>query len=622
MTKKDNPERQNDSCSRSGSPRDSASAPPKEESGATKGKVKPIIIVSSSRQIADFMACLEAAGIKFRKNELGHLRELDVGEGWRGFTGDDDGYLAYFLEQRVLLKSPAPNNRGKSRPARFSKATRTEGISAIYTLKKNCYHPTRDYLNSLTPKIDEEVSLGLLHMFTLGQDDELSGFAPEHVALYAKHWLESVVLGIISRAFNPGATYDLFPILRGDKGCGKSLLWKNLLPPELEAFIDAVSFSSDNKELSAQCQYGSLVEFSELAGNRRKENQDFKAWLSATKEMIRYPYAKYYEPLRRNFVPAGSSNESESLANDPDGDRRTLIAPVSMFREGATWAESHDRVMNWLNQNRDKLFAHGLALYKAGQRGLLSEFPPEALEIRDFLAHTAKRRNRELDWAIKRVASGLLEEERRAGLPFENIRDKIYSLDGGRKPNPGDNKTLSVALLENGWTKQRPYDKSAGKRGQTLWFPPPKTVEEDRPLTFVNEDAKAIEAKTEAAVRFAEQAAKEKSPRSLKTTHKSAYTDTKGKLARVPNVAMGILGAKKAWDTTTVSFSDTLEQVVEESGLPRPFMIQAEERLADLSLNNGPFLKDGDRFSLNSRAEHPWIQANQPKAETEARPTE
>ena len=141
----------------------------------------------------------------------------------------------------------------------------------------------------------------------------------------------------------------------------------------------------------------------------------------------------------------------------------------------------------WLTDNRDKLFAHCLALYKDGRRGLLAEFPAEAQEIREHLSHLSKRRSYDLDWAL-RAASRATSENR--GLSFNDIRDRIASLEG-RKVLLPDNMTLSVALQDGGWTKtQRRRDPNDPKKKlPSLWYPPEKPdkpEEKDQPLVFTD----------------------------------------------------------------------------------------------------------------------------------------
>ena len=424
----------------------------------------------TKRPILDFLACLKIAGVQLKKNLLGDVREIKVGsDPWRDFVTADDGFIHARLQTRVKLINSGKSNSGKSDndnkpyPATFPTTVRKEAYDAHFTT--NCYHPVRDYFDSLPRKPDTDVARVLLHLFKIDSDDELDLFPQKHIDGYGEYWLVSLVLGIISRTYQPGAVYDLIPILRGEFGCGKSLLTKLLLPPKLHAFMDKLDLSQDHREIIMRCQQASLVEASELAGNRRKDSQDFKAFVSATNEMIRMPYDKHPIRIFRNFVIVGTTNDKEFLANDPTGDRRTLILPVGKYDANATENDVYQYIKNWLTTNRDKLFSHCLHLYQQGRRGLLGEFPQEQKDIRTFLASSAKRRNYELMWALDTQVMPYTD-----GKSLKDIREQIAKIKDRRIPLP-DDSTLSSALKDKGYVRKRVRCKDTNKQLR-LWYPP------------------------------------------------------------------------------------------------------------------------------------------------------
>ena len=151
---------------------------------------------ATKRPIHDFLACLSLAGISLRRNELGGQREIKFGDkGWKDFRSDTDGAIHYLIQQRVMLKPPG--KKEKPEPAKFAKNVRFEGYDAHFSMEKNLYHPTREYLNKLSPKLCPDVGRGMLEIFTVDPDDELTDELKKHLPLYAEHWLLSLVLACL-----------------------------------------------------------------------------------------------------------------------------------------------------------------------------------------------------------------------------------------------------------------------------------------------------------------------------------------------------------------------------------------------------------------------------------------
>jgi hypothetical protein len=150
------------------------------------------------------------------------------------------------------------------------------------------------------------------------------------------------------RCMEPGCQADMTVVLVSKQGTGKTTLVE-ALAPEPQMFVE-VSLEHRDVDL-ARAQRGKLVaELSELRGLAGRESEAIRAWLTRKREEWIPKYQEYAVRFPRRFVPIGTTNSDEFLA-DPEGERRWL--PV---RVGDTDRDA-------IRRDIEQLWAEGIALW-------------------------------------------------------------------------------------------------------------------------------------------------------------------------------------------------------------------------------------------------------------------
>ncbi len=219
-----------------------------------------------------------------------------------------------------------------------------DAVSKIIHLvakRDHSFHPVQDWLNGLiwdqTPRLN-----GLL-----GQYFSMENAAPIYEEI-SKKWLVSSV----ARLMKPGSKVDTVVILAGNQGIGKSQGLQALVPNP-EWYSDAAIDLHSKDALLAIHSGLVLLEFSELSDFNRKEASKIKAFISATKDRFRLPYARNLVEYQRQLIFTGSTNRFGFL-NDKSGSRRFWPAKIDSVDLPA------------IIEDRDQLWAEALHLYRSG----------------------------------------------------------------------------------------------------------------------------------------------------------------------------------------------------------------------------------------------------------------
>jgi len=171
-----------------------------------------------------------------------------------------------------------------------------------------------------------------------------------------------VLRGMVMRARWPGSKFDSCLVLEGPQGLGKSSLAAAMCDgPGWGYFCDAPGLlAMDGKARGEQIGGKWLVELAELAGLRRKEAEEIKAFLSLTTDQYRPAYGRNVVEQLRTAVFIGTTNAPQYL-QDVTGNRR--FVPVA--------CKAID--LSWFRRNRDQLFAeadaHVRAIAGSAQQG-------------------------------------------------------------------------------------------------------------------------------------------------------------------------------------------------------------------------------------------------------------
>lgn len=186
----------------------------------------------------------------------------------------------------------------------------------------NRFNPVREYFERLEwdkiPRLDT-----WLRDYAIAKDQP-----QEYLRVVGSKWM----IGAAERVYNPGAKFETMLVLEGDQAAGKSTLLRELATfgkSRAETyFTDRFSFSQIEDKYAALHLLGNLiVEFQELNGLSAKDRNKVKDWISQDTDEIRKPFASQTDKYPRQYVLAGTTNETNWMT-DPTGGRR--FWPVSV----------------------------------------------------------------------------------------------------------------------------------------------------------------------------------------------------------------------------------------------------------------------------------------------------
>lgn len=319
---------------------------------------------------------------------------------------------------RLILEAAA----GDGKPGYGLRVTDRDLAGGVMTAaEKNRFHPVRDYLNSL--KWDGRTRIASMFTHYLG--------APN--TSYVRESARLMLLGAVTRVFEPGHKFDFVVILEGVQGKRKSTFVSVLAN---HWFCELEGHFADRKRLVEAMQGAWLLELPELSIFNNSEIQELKAFVSATFDRARMAYARRAQDFHRQCVFIGSTNEAEYL-RDSTGNRRFWPIPC-LVSEIDT---------DELRRNRDQLWAEAVHTYRA----MREKHPVGALPLY-MVEHDARQQalemqeSRRVDTAAEGMAGQIDDWLNRPIDPtiLNAKRDPFTNLDA--HPNSGIRN--SVCLLE------------------------------------------------------------------------------------------------------------------------------------------------------------------------------
>lgn len=290
------------------------------------------------------------------------------------WTDSDDANLRLWLERNYGIT-------GKEKIA--------DALTAVLT--RRSYHPIRDYLNGLT--WDGTPRLERLVIDYIGADDnDLTR------TMTRKHFTAAV-----ARVFEPGCKYDYCLVLTGPEGTGKSTLFSKMGGPW---FNDSIT-TTEGKEGMEQLRRAWIIEMGELAGIKRSEVENVKAFLSKKVDIYRAAYGRHTTDYPRQCVFCGTTNEALFLKGDTGNRRFWVIRIEPHLRKHRKWQTA-------LDLDRDQLWAEAVHYYREGEKLYLDE-ELEAL---------ARKRQQEFNDDVDDPLFGMLQKFLATKLPGDwNLRD-------------------------------------------------------------------------------------------------------------------------------------------------------------------------------------------------------
>lgn len=205
------------------------------------------------------------------------------------------------------------------------------------------FDPVRDYFDGLTWDGVSRLSTWL-HDYAgavdLADTPEGSGL----VRVYGEKWMMSIV----ARAYEPGCKVDTMLVLMGGQGARKSSMLRAIAPA---ASFAAVQIDPSDKDSVLRASKFAVVEWPELAGASKREQEVLKDYFSLQEDRVRPPYARGDLRIPRRTVFAATTNEDDFL-RDATGSRRYWPVRVGQID------------LDGLLAIKDQLWAEAVDLYR------------------------------------------------------------------------------------------------------------------------------------------------------------------------------------------------------------------------------------------------------------------
>jgi predicted P-loop ATPase len=321
------------------------------EKGAPKrGLANVMHVLTMHPEWADVLA-YDAFGLAVVTRKRPPMREQDAPQDYAtgDWTDEDSARTAAWFAAKVGFE-PGPKSVD-------------EAVAAV--ARRRVVHPVRDWLASLT--WDGNPRLSNLASGYLGAAPTAYG------AAVGRRWL----IAAVARVFEPGCKVDSLLGLEGEQGIGKSSALRLLAGADW--FADT-GITIGEKDSYQALRRKWIYEFAELASIRGREVERVKNFLSSQVDTFRASYGRRTQDHPRQVVFAGSTNESQYLA-DPTGSRRFWPLRCGIIDLRA------------LERDRNQLWAEARVAYQAGEPWHL-----DTPELRALAAAEQAEREERDDW--------------------------------------------------------------------------------------------------------------------------------------------------------------------------------------------------------------------------------
>jgi len=237
------------------------------------------------------------------------------------------------------------------------------------------------------------------------REDRLDNLLIDHAHAANSKFTKAVtaitMISAVARACEPGCKVDSMLILEGSQGCGKSTLIKVLSP--LSKLFSDTPLKIGDKDSYLQLQGKLFYEISEMSSILKANTNETKAFLSASVDTFRVPYAQNTIDYPRRNIFIGTTNDQDYL-NDATGGRRYL--PISV---GTVDIDSVELI-------KDQIWAEAYYRYRNGEQWhLTSEMEEIAKQEQDKRFNSDPWENEISEWLSKnnitKVTSNMIYSE-------------------------------------------------------------------------------------------------------------------------------------------------------------------------------------------------------------------
>lgn len=247
----------------------------------------------------------------------------------------------------------------------------------------NSFNPVKEFIEA--EKWDGVERIEEIFIHFMGCPDDI----------YHRAVAKYMMLGAVTRVYEPGHKFDFVPIIEGAQGIAKSSFVEKLAGhwfAELHADFD------DQKRLVETMLGSWILEIPELSQFNKSQVRDIKAFLSGKSDKVRLSYRRDAERFYRSNIFVGTTNDYVYLS-DNTGHRRF-------------WSIKAERAIN-IDEFEDivpQLWAEALNRYREMRRKQPRGTLPLYLSDREIAAEAKKQSEmRELDSQDKSLAGQLTE---------------------------------------------------------------------------------------------------------------------------------------------------------------------------------------------------------------------
>lgn len=335
-----------------------------------------------------------------------------------------------------------------------ARGTLEEAVRMVAT--RHRYHPVREYLDGL---VWDGVPRLATWLRRCCQAEPVGGWVdaePEqqYLARVGTWFLQ----GMVARVMEPGVKFDYMLILEGRQGLRKSTLLRTLAG----AFFADTGLTLGDKDSYQQLQGRWLYEFAELDSFGKADVTKIKSFVASACDYFRASFDRRARDYPRQIVFGGTTNEDHYLT-DTTGNRRFWPVQVGRVID-----------IDWLQANRDQLFAEAVQRWRDGKR----MHPTLAEEERWF---APQQRLREVENAIASSISTYLESDKGWLIESVTLVQMLgYIGIGVEKLGVGrwHEKQAAAALRAMGWTEGARSPATVPGRPRKWIKPKPKDQQE------------------------------------------------------------------------------------------------------------------------------------------------